>query len=63
MIYTSVGNIISIIGFSVCLLYCLILIVFAIIKRIKAKKVIKAESKKARKEELKRETEKIDYKN
>ena len=43
----SAGNWISVIGFSLCFLYLIVICVFAIAKKIKAKKEIKkAETKK-----------------
>ena len=43
----SAGNWISVIGFSLCFLYLIVICVFAIVKKVKAKKEIKkAEAKK-----------------
>jgi cytochrome bd-type quinol oxidase subunit 1 len=55
----STGNWISVIGFSVCFLYLIVICVFAIVKKIKANKEIKKaeEQKKGNRNESSKVTE------
>lgn len=53
-LFVSVGNWISIIGFGICFVYCIVLVVLAVIKKHKAKKEINAQSKKGNQDESKK---------